>query len=64
MNAWKNVNHALPDTDVTVLVYCPECVEPVQLAFYDGEEWRSIDSIRLPEEVTHWMDTPELPEET
>ena len=32
------------------------------LGFYDGEEWRSIDSVRLPEEVTHWMDTPEPPE--
>ncbi|HWB61772.1 MAG TPA: DUF551 domain-containing protein [Chthoniobacteraceae bacterium] len=62
MPQWKYCEHQMPDTDATVLVYCPESVEPVWLGFYDGEDWRSIDSIRLPEEVTHWMEPPEPPE--
>ena len=46
MPQWKLCGHQLPDSDVTVLVFCPESVEPVWLGFYDGEDWRSIDSIR------------------
>ena len=62
MPRWKVCEHQLPDSDATVLVFCPDSTEPVWLGFYDGEDWRSIDSIRLAEEVTHWMDTPEPPE--
>lgn len=57
---WKPVAEGLPDSDMTVLAYCPESSEPVWLRFYDGEAWRDSDGFYAPS-VTHWAELPECP---
>lgn len=52
-----------PATDETMLVYMPDAVETVGLGFYDGTQWRSADSVRLRDRVTHWMELPKAPNE-
>jgi hypothetical protein len=59
---WIRVADELPDADETVLVYCPQSIEPVWLGFLDGEDWRDVSGTSLAEELpTHWMRMPVPP---
>ena len=57
---WRNVKTSLPDSDVTVLVFCPAEDDPVALGYHDGEHWwAQWDDSRVV--VDHWMDLPNTP---
>jgi len=61
---WVSVSQSLPDSDQTVIVYCPESNEPIWLGYLDGDTWRDIDAMPIAHQapVTHWMPLPEPPE--
>jgi len=61
---WIPITQSLPDSDQTVIVYCPESNEPIWLGYLDGDAWRDIDAMPIAHQapVTHWMPLPEPPE--
>lgn len=61
MGDWISVTDRLPDDCMTVMVYAPDCNEPVWLGYHENNKWYSPDHIRL--RVTHWMELPAPAEE-
>ncbi len=60
---WRKPKEALPDSDLEVIVATKD--GEVFAAFYDGEQWRDLTAMPLPEHhVTHWCRYPEPPETT
>ncbi|MGV3483429.1 MAG: hypothetical protein ACO1RT_03305 [Planctomycetaceae bacterium] len=64
MNAtitWRDVCD-LPDSDVTVLVNCPDESEPVWLGYWDSHDgvWRCVEGNVLDRPV-YWAELPEAP---
>lgn len=60
--AWHFVEEDLPDADTTVLVYAPECIEPVWLGWYDGVVWFAVDASTFEsKQVKAWADVPAGP---
>jgi len=55
---WRSVEHELPDSDMVVLVNCPQEDEPVWLGWYDAAEnrWVSVNADEI--KVTWWADVP------
>lgn len=65
MSNWISVKYRLPKSGDQVLV-CAKSVNGRYLAFMDYLEGGAFDFMGLmvwPHEVTHWMPSPELPEE-
>jgi hypothetical protein len=58
---WKPVEHEMPDSDETVLIYSRQADEPVWLGYHDGERWRTTDGDVVPDGVTHWAALPAGP---
>ena len=54
---WIDADHALPDSDTTVVINVLDSAEPVWLGFYDGECWRNVEG--FPVTVAAWSDMPE-----
>ncbi|CAN5548476.1 hypothetical protein BH09VER1_BH09VER1_24840 [soil metagenome] len=71
ISAWKKVEEALPDADLTVMGFNATWSEPVWPCYLDGEVWSDTDGGSLdgdtdgpdprPPAPTHWMDFPECP---
>lgn len=59
LSTWRNVTVTMPDSDITVLVTCPDGAEPVWFGYHDGECWRAVDGSRIP--VTYWQPLPDPP---
>ena len=57
LGQWIDAAHALPDSDMTVLISAPDSSEPVWLGFHDGECWRNVEG--FPITVTGWAEMPE-----
>lgn len=65
---WIPITDSLPDDDQTVMIYVPDCDEPVWLGYhgdpFDGADgglcWRCINNDVAPG-VTHWAEMPEGP---
>lgn len=57
---WISTDTALPDEDLTVLVYAPDADEPVWLGYLSEGLWYCADG--MPLAVTHWRDLPCGPE--
>lgn len=57
--AWVSVEERLPKPDRNVLV-SEKGDEPYK-AYYDGDEWFSLDSAFPRSQVTHWMPLPPPP---
>lgn len=58
-NTWISVEQEQPDDDITVMVYVPNCPEPVWLGYCVDGVWIDVEGIRC--EPTHWMPLPEGP---
>ena len=59
---WALCADELPDSDTTVLAFWPDADDPVDLAYHDGECWRSAaNCLKFRVEPTHWRDLPEGP---
>lgn len=64
---WTSVADSLPDSDTTVMTYCPtDDAEPVWLGWYEGDgEWRAVDGAPFDlDTVTAWAPMPRGPERT
>ncbi|MCC6071432.1 DUF551 domain-containing protein [Massilia sp. GCM10020059] len=60
MNTWTNVNEALPDADLAVLIAMSD--GDVWLGYLDGEIWRDVGADVIAwDRVTHWMHLPPAP---
>lgn len=55
---WRPVSDP-PDSDLTVLVHCPQESEPVFVGWLDGDAWRDVHGMRI--RVAHWADLPPPP---
>lgn len=58
MIQWKHVRSAMPDADITVMVFAPGACDEVWLGFYDGDVWREVGSETIDGRVTHWAEIP------
>jgi len=59
---WKRCEEELPDSDITVLVFCPLTKsEPVWMGYYDGARWLTGDHMEMKgrDEVKAWAHVPE-----
>lgn len=65
LNNWISVKDRLPPKDTIVLFYRPTIFTAVMYGFWDNDRWYEAGDIVaiLPDEVTHWMPLPKLPEE-
>jgi hypothetical protein len=69
MNLWTRIDYdelsALPDADMTVLVYMPD--GEIEMAYYTGDyegigpRWLTTDGREI--EPLYWIDIPEGPKE-
>lgn len=60
-NEWIPVTQGLPDSEITVMTFEPDSVEPIWPGYHDGTEWQDIYGAgRL--NVTHWMPFPDPPQ--
>lgn len=58
---WRRLQDAMPDADLTVLLFMPtdeDC--PAWPGYWDGEIWRLADGMPAPN-VVAWADMPEGP---
>ena len=72
MTKWIRISDTLPDEELYVLVVVrslggSEYVQSVQLAFMRKGKWIGVGGPNIghggwPENVTHWMSIPELPD--
>ncbi len=55
-----SVEHRLPDSETTVLIFQPESDDPVWMGWYDDERgWHDVDATPLGVGlVTHWSPIP------
>ncbi|MCC7082198.1 MAG: hypothetical protein IT530_16115 [Burkholderiales bacterium] len=55
---WRSAARELPDSDIVVLVGCPDEDEPVWLGWFDAADnrWVSVNADEI--EVTWWADVP------
>lgn len=55
---WKSTRKSMPDSDITVLIFCPQLDSEVWLGYHDGEVWREVGSDTIEGRVTHWAEVP------
>lgn len=59
---WTLVGDALPDADLTVLMWMPgDASEPVWPGYWDGDRWMSAEGFQV-SGVHAWTDFPKPPE--
>lgn len=55
---WISVEHELPDSNISVLIWGPSMDEPF-IGYYEDGDWYTMHGERLL--MTHWMDLPQTP---
>jgi hypothetical protein len=62
---WIKVSERMPEYNKGVLVFIPEEDYHVTSGMWDiSNKWVLLDEYRVPDsKVTHWMESPEIPEE-
>ncbi len=55
---WISVEHELPDSDISVLIWGPSMSDPF-IGYYDDGDFYTVHGRFM--KVTHWMDLPEPP---
>lgn len=59
---WISVDDRLPEDEVLVLVFCPDCTDdPIWFGYHDDDCWRYVDGVHAGFTITHWMELPEPP---
>jgi len=59
---WVACSERLPDDYLNVLIHAPNDDEPIWLGYVDGECWRTVEGIPLPEgHVVDWAEMPAGP---
>lgn len=53
---WIPVSQQLPDSDVTMLLYCESATEPVWLGYYDGTGWHTAEGDKI--NPSHYASLP------
>lgn len=61
VDKWININDAMPDRNVNVLVHTPFCSYKSSVAFWNGVDWRSADDKNEVWNISYWMPLPSLP---
>ena len=59
---WRRTAEDLPDTDLVVLIHCPDAGEPCWVGYRDDDCWRLSAGSRIDEAPTHWAELPEGPQ--
>ena len=58
---WVDTLVAMPDDDLTVLIWSASSDQGVWIGYRDVDDWRFVDGARCLELVTHWAKLPEGP---
>lgn len=58
---WHSTRISMPDSDITVLLFCPQLDCEVWIGYHDGEVWREVGSDTIDGRVTHWAHIPSGP---
>jgi hypothetical protein len=58
---WTPVTEALPDDEITVLVFMPDAAEPVAFGFHSDGAWHTAGFSVLPSVVSAWATMPSGP---
>jgi len=60
-NGWIDVNDALPDDDLMVLVFIADERGTSWPAYHDDNIWMGDEGLPLNRPVTHWRELPDAP---